>query len=128
VSNETEPKSPTAIQRAFPVTSHILTGSDTVPESKVIPDRKRWAMVIRTCAGSVPIAAVVIWGAKHGMKQEYVIGLTVLAAVVASGQLVTAPLRDVVTQVIRLILAIRKGEYVNGNGNPPPPADGATGG
>lgn len=119
----TEEKSPTAIQRAFPATSHILTGADTV--DKPIPEDRRRLMVVKTLAGAVPLAAVAIWGAKAGWKQEYIIGLAVLAAVVASGQLVTAPLKDVVTQIIRLVIALRKGEYVNGNGNnPPPPAEG----
>lgn len=107
-----DPSQSTIIQKAFPQTAHLLTGVATTEKNAAQPvpaGRRKW-MLIKTLAGAVPLSATAIWAAKAGVDSKYVIGLSVLAAMVASGQLVTAPLKDLVTQVVRLIVAIRSGK------------------
>lgn len=107
-----DPQSTTIIQKVLPNTMHILSGVPTTEKNAAAPipsGRRKW-MLLRTLAGSVPLGATAVWAAQSDVDSKYVIGLSVLAAMVASGQLVTAPLRDLVTQVVRLIVAVRSGK------------------
>lgn len=106
-----DPSKSTVFERVLPRTAHMLTGKPTTAENAAhpIPPKRRQWMLLKTVVGAVPLGLTAWFGAAHDWKQEYVIGLAVLAAIVASGQLVTAPLKDVVTQVVRLIVAVRSG-------------------
>lgn len=99
-------KERTGIQRAFPLTTHIWSDAPK-PDAmaKEIPAAKRRAMRLRTVRAALPVWAVLALGVWLEWHEGYLIGLGVLGAIVMSGQAVSAPLRDVVDQVVRLINA-----------------------